>query len=179
MTLLEVENLRVTFPTPSGPFEAVRGVSFSLGSERLGIVGESGSGKTMTGRSILRLIRPPGRVEADVMRFDGQDLLTLPERRMRRSERVSRSCPSKVMASASTRPGGRTRRRMDRPVIVLPDPLSPTMPRRSEPRVNETPRTASNGPEGVSKVTRRLRTSRRVTRPPSGPARRAARLRAG
>ena len=84
VTLLDVENLRVTFPTPSGPFEAVRGVSFSLGSERLGIVGESGSGKTMTGRSILRLIRPPGRVEADVMRFDGQDLLTLPERRMRR-----------------------------------------------------------------------------------------------
>ena len=84
MTLLTVENLRVSFPTPSGPFEAVRGVSFSLGSERLGIVGESGSGKTMTGRSILRLIRPPGRVTADVMRFDGQDLLTLPERRMRR-----------------------------------------------------------------------------------------------
>ena len=83
MTLLDVRNLRVTFDTPSGPFEAVRGVSFTLGSERLGIVGESGSGKTMTGRSILRLVRPPGRVEADAMTFDGQDLLRLSERRMR------------------------------------------------------------------------------------------------
>ena len=83
MTLLAVRNLRVTFDTPSGPFEAVRGVSFTLGSERLGIVGESGSGKTMTGRSILRLVRPPGRVEADAMTFDGQDLLRLSERRMR------------------------------------------------------------------------------------------------
>lgn len=91
MTLLDVRNLRVTFDTPSGPFEAVRGVSFSLGSERLGIVGESGSGKTMTGRSILRLVRPPGRVEADAMRFDGHDLLALSERRMRRlrGERIA------------------------------------------------------------------------------------------
>ena len=56
MSLLEVEDLRVTFPTEAGPFEAVRGVSFSLGRERLAIVGESGSGKTMTGRAILRLI---------------------------------------------------------------------------------------------------------------------------
>lgn len=91
MTLLTVDNLRVTFDTPSGPFEAVRGVSFALGSERLGIVGESGSGKTMTGRSILRLVRPPGWVEADAMRFDGQDLLALSERRMRRirGERIA------------------------------------------------------------------------------------------
>ena len=55
--LLDVENLRVTFPTPRGPIEVVKGVSFTLGRERLGIVGESGSGKSMTGRSILRLIR--------------------------------------------------------------------------------------------------------------------------
>ena len=81
--LLEIENLRVTFDTPAGPVEAVRGVSFSLGRERLGIVGESGSGKTMTGRSILGLIRPPGRISADAMRFDGIDLLRAPEREMR------------------------------------------------------------------------------------------------
>ena len=60
MTLLSVKNLRVTFDTEAGLVEAVRGVSFDLGRERLGIVGESGSGKTMTGRSVLRLIRPPG-----------------------------------------------------------------------------------------------------------------------
>jgi peptide/nickel transport system ATP-binding protein len=83
MTLLSVRNLRVTFDTETGPVEAVRGVSFDLGRERLGIVGESGSGKTMTGRSVLRLIRPPGRIEADEMRFDGQDLMAATEAQMR------------------------------------------------------------------------------------------------
>ena len=53
-TLLDIENLWVKFPTRSGMFDAVRGVSFSLGKERLGIVGESGSGKSMTGRAIRR-----------------------------------------------------------------------------------------------------------------------------
>ncbi len=83
MSLLSVKNLRVTFDTESGRVEAVRGVSFELGRERLGIVGESGSGKTMTGRSVLRLIRPPGRIEADRMVFDGIDLMAASERRMR------------------------------------------------------------------------------------------------
>ncbi len=83
MSLLDVQNLRVTFDTETGPVEAVRGVSFSLGRERLGIVGESGSGKTMTGRAVLRLIRPPGRIQADRMVFDGQDLMTASERDMR------------------------------------------------------------------------------------------------
>ncbi len=83
MSLLEVQNLRVTFDTETGPVEAVRGVSFSLGRERLGIVGESGSGKTMTGRAVLRLIRPPGRISADRMVFDGQDLIRASERDMR------------------------------------------------------------------------------------------------
>jgi peptide/nickel transport system ATP-binding protein len=83
MTLLSVRNLRVTFDTETGPVEAVRGVSFDLGRERLGIVGESGSGKTMTGRSMLRLIRPPGRIEADAMTFDGTDLLAASEAQMR------------------------------------------------------------------------------------------------
>jgi peptide/nickel transport system ATP-binding protein len=83
MTLLDVKNLHVTFDTETGPVEAVRGVSFSLGRERLGIVGESGSGKTMTGRAVLRLIRPPGRITADRMLFDGQDLMAASERDMR------------------------------------------------------------------------------------------------
>ena len=83
MSLLEVQNLRVTFDTETGPVEAVRGVSFSLGRERLGIVGESGSGKTMTGRAVLRLIRPPGRIGADRMVFDGQDLIRASEKDMR------------------------------------------------------------------------------------------------
>lgn len=83
MSLLDIKNLRVTFDTETGPVQAVRGVSFSLGRERLGIVGESGSGKTMTGRAVLRLIRPPGRIEADAMTFDGQDLMAASERDMR------------------------------------------------------------------------------------------------
>ena len=81
--LLEIENLRVTFPTPRGDLEVVRGISFTLGRERLGIVGESGSGKSMTGRSILQLIRAPGRVTADKLVFDGIDLLKQSERQMR------------------------------------------------------------------------------------------------
>jgi len=89
--LLAVENLRVAFPTSRGPIEVVRGISFSLGRERLGIVGESGSGKSMTGRSILKLIRSPGTVTADRLDFDGIDLLKQSERAMRaiRGARIS------------------------------------------------------------------------------------------
>ena len=89
--LLEIENLRVTFPTPRGDLDVVRGISFTLGRERLGIVGESGSGKSMTGRSILKLIRAPGRVSADRLSFDGIDLRGRSERQMRaiRGARIS------------------------------------------------------------------------------------------
>jgi peptide/nickel transport system ATP-binding protein len=89
--LLEVENLSVTFDTPKGEVRAVRKLSFALGREKLGIVGESGSGKSMTGRSILRLVTPPGRVEADRLVFDGIDLQRQSERRMRdiRGRRIS------------------------------------------------------------------------------------------
>tara|TARA_R110002049_G_scaffold23545_9_gene83578 strand:+ start:7663 stop:8499 length:837 start_codon:yes stop_codon:yes gene_type:complete len=89
--LLSVRDLRVNFPTPQGRVDVVKGVSFDLGQERLGIVGESGSGKSMTGRAILRLIRPPGRVTAEKMAFQGQDLLSLSERKMRalRGARIS------------------------------------------------------------------------------------------
>ncbi len=80
--LLDVENLTVTFPTRQGEFHAVRGLSLSLGQERLGIVGESGSGKSMTGRAILRLIRKPGLVTADRMELNGRDLLAMSEKEM-------------------------------------------------------------------------------------------------
>ena len=73
--LLEVDDLRVSFATPTGRFQAVRGVSFSLGRERLGIVGESGSGKSLTGRAIMRLLPPSARLEARKLEFDGTDLL--------------------------------------------------------------------------------------------------------
>ncbi|WEJ57357.1 ABC transporter ATP-binding protein [Devosia sp. FJ2-5-3] len=91
MPLLEVENLRVSFPTHSGRVEVVKGLSFTLGRERLGIVGESGSGKSMTGRSILKLIRKPGEVTADKLSFDGIDILAQSEKQMRsiRGARIS------------------------------------------------------------------------------------------
>ncbi len=91
MTLLDVENLWVKFPTRQGVFDAVRGVSFTLGRERLGIVGESGSGKSMTGRAILRLISPPGMVSADQISLEGVDLMQKTEREMRdvRGQRIS------------------------------------------------------------------------------------------
>jgi len=90
-TLLDVENLWVQFPSRQGMFDAVRGVSFTLGRERLGIVGESGSGKSMTGRAILRLIRPPGIVKADHINLDGVNLLKKTEKEMRavRGQRIS------------------------------------------------------------------------------------------
>ena len=91
MNLLDVENLWVKFPTRQGVFDAIRGVSFTLGRERLGIVGESGSGKSMTGRAILRLIRPPGIVTASQISLEGDDLMVKSERQMRevRGQRIS------------------------------------------------------------------------------------------
>jgi len=89
--LLDVQDLWVKFRTRAGVFDAVRGISFTLGKERLGIVGESGSGKSMTGRAVLRLIRPPGFIEAERLNVHGEDILSLPENQMRklRGGRVS------------------------------------------------------------------------------------------
>ena len=72
--LLTVEDLRVAYPLREGGLrEVVRGVSFTLGRERLGIVGESGSGKSQTGRAILGLTAPGGVVSAKTLRFCGAD----------------------------------------------------------------------------------------------------------
>ena len=89
--LLDVEDLRVRFHLRTGTVEAVRGVSFQLGRERLGIVGESGSGKSQTGRAILGLTPPPGEVAAKRLAFDGIDLLTASRRTLRtlRGGRIS------------------------------------------------------------------------------------------
>jgi peptide/nickel transport system ATP-binding protein len=84
VTLLRVGNLRIRFPTDQGEVEVVKGLSFDLGRERLGIVGESGSGKSLTGRALLGLVPRPGRVSADAMTFDGIDLRALDEAGFRR-----------------------------------------------------------------------------------------------
>jgi len=81
--LVEIENLRIAFATPTGWAEAVRGVSLTLGQEKLGIVGESGSGKSLTARSLLRLLPGNARVQADRLTFDGIDVLAASERQMR------------------------------------------------------------------------------------------------
>ena len=90
--VLLVDDLRVSFPNREGcRTEAVRGVSFTLGRERLGIVGESGSGKSQTGRAILGLTAPEGIVTAKRLEFNGVDLLrcTPKQRRELRGGRIA------------------------------------------------------------------------------------------
>ncbi|MFT3735268.1 MAG: ABC transporter ATP-binding protein [Rhodocyclaceae bacterium] len=89
--LLEAEDLYVRFATAEGLVDAVRGVSFTLGREKLAIVGESGSGKSTVGRSLLRLHPRSARIEAKKLRFGDTDLLTASEKSMRdiRGRRMS------------------------------------------------------------------------------------------
>ncbi len=84
--ILEVRGLTTELRTEEGRFKAVDDVSFDLyPGEVLGIVGESGCGKSMTALSILGLVpRPPARIVAGEVRFEGRDLLRLGERELRR-----------------------------------------------------------------------------------------------
>ena len=73
--VLRVEDLRVHYHTARGPVRAVEGVGFELRSgERLGLVGESGSGKSTTAMALMRLIRPPGRIEGGRVHLDELEL---------------------------------------------------------------------------------------------------------
>lgn len=82
--ILSVRNLQVSFPTARGDLHAVRGISFDVAQGQVfGMVGESGCGKTATGRALLRLVPPPGRISAGSIHFRGEDLLSLPEPAMR------------------------------------------------------------------------------------------------
>ena len=84
MSLLEIRNLSVEFGSDKRPFAAVSGLDMDIErGELLGIVGESGSGKSVSMLAVMGLIDAPGRVRADVMRFDGRDLLALPPRERR------------------------------------------------------------------------------------------------
>jgi peptide/nickel transport system ATP-binding protein len=89
--VLSVEDLHVAIRTDLGVVEAVRGVSFEVGRERVGIVGESGSGKSMTGRSILRMTPKGAQVTARRLEFMGTDLTRLSHRALRelRGGRIS------------------------------------------------------------------------------------------
>jgi oligopeptide/dipeptide ABC transporter ATP-binding protein len=83
--LLRVRDLRTYFYTEGGVARAVDGVSFDIDAgETVGLVGESGCGKSVTALSLLRLIRPPGRLEpGSEIQFDGHNLVTLDEKSMR------------------------------------------------------------------------------------------------
>ncbi|MGH7359977.1 MAG: ABC transporter ATP-binding protein [Candidatus Rokuibacteriota bacterium] len=83
--VLRVRALSVRYHTSGGAVRAADGLTFSLrADERLGIAGESGSGKSTMALSLLRLIKPPGRIESGEIWLDDRDLLTLPEDEMRR-----------------------------------------------------------------------------------------------
>jgi peptide/nickel transport system ATP-binding protein/oligopeptide transport system ATP-binding protein len=86
MPLLEVRNLTTAFQTQRGEITAVEDISFDLSEgEILGIVGESGSGKSVTALTIMGLLpRPPARIAAGTVHFDGTELTSLSDKRMQR-----------------------------------------------------------------------------------------------
>ena len=82
MALLEVKDLHIRLQTPRGPAEAVRGIDFTLErGDTLGLIGESGCGKSITVMSIMGLLPEAAQVSGSI-RFDGQELLGLPDRQM-------------------------------------------------------------------------------------------------
>ena len=85
MTLLELDNIVVEFPTRRGPLEAVKGLSLDLDEGQiLGLVGESGAGKSITGAAITGLIEPPGLIRSGQVRLRGQRIDNLAPEKMRR-----------------------------------------------------------------------------------------------
>jgi len=83
--ILKVRDLKTYFYMEEGVVKAVDGVSFELfPNEVLGIVGETGSGKSVTVKSIMRLIKPPGKIVGGEVLYNGTDILKLPEREMYR-----------------------------------------------------------------------------------------------
>lgn len=76
--LLEVRGVSTVYRTAAGPVRAVDGVDLNVArGELLGIVGESGSGKTTLAMSLMRLVKPPGRILEGVVRLDGEDIFRL------------------------------------------------------------------------------------------------------
>lgn len=81
--ILEIKNLKVQFPINIGTVRAVDGVSLELEQgEVMGLVGESGCGKSTLGFSILRLLRPPGRIVEGQILYHGQDIVQMSEKKI-------------------------------------------------------------------------------------------------
>ena len=88
--ILRVRNLEVTYYTDAGRAKALDDVSFDLGAgEKLGMVGESGSGKSTLALAMMRMIKPPGRIEAGRVFVGEVDLMSLDGEGMRNA-RLSR-----------------------------------------------------------------------------------------
>src|SRR4030042_349259 len=81
--IMKIINLQVSYYTDSGRARALCGVSLSLEpGEKLGLVGESGSGKSTMALAMMRMIKPPGRVEGGQVIVDGTDLRSLTDEEM-------------------------------------------------------------------------------------------------
>jgi peptide/nickel transport system ATP-binding protein len=84
MSLLQVQDLVVEFPTRRGTLRALDNISFEIApGEILGVVGESGAGKSLTGAAIIGLLEPPGRIASGSISLEGQRIDNLPFDRMR------------------------------------------------------------------------------------------------
>src|SRR5260221_4054386 len=84
--ILTVEDLQVFYWTRSGPIRAVDGVNFTIKrNERFGFIGESGCGKTTTMMAVLRLIKPPGKVENGRIILDGRNILEMGKDELRQT----------------------------------------------------------------------------------------------
>lgn len=79
MSLLEVRNLRIEYPSRHGVMAAVKDLSFSIEKgEILGVVGESGAGKSTIGNAVIDLLSPPGRIARGDVFLNGEKISDLP-----------------------------------------------------------------------------------------------------
>ena len=84
--ILSVEDLQVFYWTRRGPIQAVDGVSFTIQrNERFGFIGESGCGKTTTMMAVLRLIKPPGKIESGRIILDDRNILEMDKEELRQT----------------------------------------------------------------------------------------------
>ena len=76
--LVEIKNLSIRFPEGNSTFEAVKGISFSIGKgEIVGVVGESGSGKSMSALALMGLLPKDAEIASGSLCFQGEDLVTI------------------------------------------------------------------------------------------------------